>query len=82
MWVGKEMVDELYGTTIEGDEEYDSLLAKVKSSGSQIIAHNVEDSMALTEVISSGVEYAVGNFIGEPMTQLDDVTNVESFEII
>ncbi len=59
-----------------------SQLDLIKSAGSRFIADNIEDATTLTEVISLGTEYAMGHFIGEATTQLDDITNIETFEII
>jgi len=59
-----------------------SQLEMIKSAGSRFIADDIEDATALTEVITLGAEYAMGKFIGEPATQLDDVTNIETFEIV
>jgi len=59
-----------------------SQLDLIKSAGSRFIADNIEDATTLTEVISLGSEYAMGHFIGEATTQLDDITNIETFEII
>ncbi len=65
--------------TSEADKRlpYDIL----KSAGTRTIVDKVEDAGALTSIISSGADYAMGNFIGEPMNQIDDSTNVESLEI-
>ena len=49
--------------------------------GANIIVKDVEDATTLTEVISVGADFAMGEFIGEATTQLDDSTNVESFDI-
>ena len=54
----------------------------IKSNGTRFIADNIEDATALTESISFGTDYAMGEFIGEPVTQLEDMTNIESFEIV
>jgi EAL domain-containing protein (putative c-di-GMP-specific phosphodiesterase class I) len=59
-----------------------SQLDLIKSAGSRFIADHIEDATTLTEVISIGAEYATGSFIGEATTQLDDITNIETFEII
>lgn len=59
-----------------------SQLEMIKSAGCRFIVDDIEDATALTEVITLGTEYAMGNFIGEPATQLDDVTNIETFEIV
>ncbi|MEX2525045.1 MAG: EAL domain-containing protein [Gammaproteobacteria bacterium] len=57
-------------------------IESVKAQGIQIIADNIEDAMSLTATIGTGAEYAMGPFIGEPVDQLDDQTNIESFEIV
>lgn len=59
-----------------------SQLELLKSTGIRFIADNIGDATTLTEIISLNTEYAMGDLIGEPSTQLDDVTNVETFEII
>ena len=59
-----------------------SQLDLIKSAGSRFIADNIEDATMLTEAIGLGTEYAMGHFIGEATTQLDDITNIETFEII
>ncbi len=56
-------------------------LAMIKSAGTRFIADDIEDATRLTEAISVGTDYACGDFIGEPVDRLDDVTNIESFEI-
>lgn len=57
-------------------------IESVKAQGIQIIADDIEDAMSLTATIGTGAEYAMGPFIGEPVDQLDDQTNIESFEIV
>lgn len=74
------MLEQLQGGK-PAPSEGGSALEKIKSGGTRIIVDNVEDSTTLTNVISAGAHYAMGNFIGEPITQLGDQTNVESFEI-
>jgi len=53
-----------------------------KDPNIQIIADNIEDAMSLTAAIAAGAEYAMGPFISEPAEQIDDHTNIESFEIV
>lgn len=65
----------------DGGEEEITLLNSLKQRGMGMVADNIEDATTLTEVISIGADYAIGEFIGEASTQLDDMTNVESFEI-
>ena len=65
-----------------GDAKEDgTLLSSLKNRGAGIIAYDVEDATTLTEVTSVGADYAIGEFIGEVSSQLDDMTDVESFEI-
>jgi EAL domain-containing protein (putative c-di-GMP-specific phosphodiesterase class I) len=59
-----------------------SQLDLIKSRSSRFIADDIVDATTLTECISIGTDYAMGVFIGEPVTQLDDMTNIESFEIV
>ena len=59
-----------------------SMLQQLKNNGVHIITDDVEDATKLTDTITLGADYATGLFIGEPVNQLDDVTNVERFEII
>lgn len=65
----------------DNSEEEGTLLTSLKAAGTAIVVQDVEDATTLTEVISIGADYAIGEFIGESSTQLDDMTNVESFEI-
>ena len=59
-----------------------SVLLQLKEGGVQIIVDDVVDATKLTDTITLGADFAAGSFIGEPVNQLDDVTNVETFEII
>lgn len=67
---------------VSNDEDGRYVLQKLKSNGTYVIADNISDATALTDVISAGADYAMGEFVGDEMTQLEDMTNVESFEII
>jgi EAL domain-containing protein (putative c-di-GMP-specific phosphodiesterase class I)/FixJ family two-component response regulator len=58
-----------------------SILSNLKNRNTRIVVKDVEDATVLTEVISIGADFAMGEFIGEATTQLDDTTNVESFNI-
>ena len=59
-----------------------SVLQQLKEGGVHIIVDDVVDATKLTDTITLGADFAAGSFIGEPVNQLDDVTNVETFEII
>ena len=76
----KEMVPELNEISTD-DEENKTLMQLLKSKGTNIIADGINDATMLTDSISAGADYAMGEFIGEEINQLDDTTNVESFEI-
>jgi EAL domain-containing protein (putative c-di-GMP-specific phosphodiesterase class I) len=78
--IGTETLQKLRATPAAAGQTgsmFDGLVGK----GIQVIADGVEDATTLTNVISAGAHYAMGNFIGEPTQHIDDSTNVESFEI-
>ena len=70
-------------TPSEGDESEEkvSLIQQFIKSGLSLFVDDLADATKLTQAISLGIDYGSGPFIGEPMNQLDDVTNVESFEL-
>lgn len=87
-----ELIKELQSVDVEKDdgaatdadakEQPHTLLQKLKAMNTRMIADDIADATTLTEAISYGAEYAMGDFIGEPVTQLEDETNIESFEIV
>jgi EAL domain-containing protein (putative c-di-GMP-specific phosphodiesterase class I)/ActR/RegA family two-component response regulator len=70
------------GSGSAGGNEGGAETISLKSKGLKIIADGVEDATSLTSVIASGADYAMGSFLGEAVDQLEDITNVESFEIV
>ncbi|NKB38781.1 MAG: EAL domain-containing protein [Gammaproteobacteria bacterium] len=78
--ISAEMIKQL-SEEASGDEEGGTLLASLKNRGLSIVVCDVEDATTLTEVISVGADFAIGEFIGEASAQLEESTNVESFEI-
>jgi len=70
------------GMIAQQEEPGISLLQHLKSKGINVIAENIEDSTTLTEVISAGATHATGLFLGEPTDQLDNISSIESLEII
>ena len=66
----------------EDTEEKISFLQQLMKNGLSLYVDDLADATKLTQAISLGIDYGSGPFIGEPMNQLDNVTNVESFEII
>lgn len=57
------------------------LLTHLKEAGIRIVAGGIKDANELTEVIHRGVDYAMGSFVGDEITQIDESSNLESFEI-
>jgi len=78
--VHHEMVSKL-GEAISEDEEHSSILQRLKSKGTNIIAEDISNATMLTDIISVGADYAMGEFIGEATNQLEEITNMESFDI-
>jgi len=77
------IVEKLVETGMEstgGTEQ--PVIESIRLKGTRFIVDDIKDSSILTEAISFGIEYAMGDLIGEPTNQLSDVTNVETFEII
>jgi response regulator of citrate/malate metabolism len=80
-----EYIKELCNTvTSEENEEGEkfTLLQSLKRRGIYIIADDIKDSTSLTDAISAGTDYAMGNFIGETQDSFAESANVESFELI
>jgi len=67
--------------TLPPGQKQGTLLNHVKSRGIKIITDGISDSTSLTVAITIGADYALGDFIGVEMTQLDENKFVESFEI-
>jgi len=61
--------------TLDGEKNF------ISSSETPLIADRVENSSILTQVISTGADFALGQFIGEPQEQLTEMLNLEFFEI-
>jgi EAL domain-containing protein (putative c-di-GMP-specific phosphodiesterase class I) len=80
MRVGQEMLQKLKAMPAAAGAR-GSLLDGLLAKGMQVIVDDIQDATALTNVISAGAHFAMGNFIGEPMQHIEDSTNVESFEI-
>jgi len=80
---GHNIIQELQKLSLPADEKNQSKsqLEMIKSNKVRFIADDIEDATTLTDIISLGTEYAMGNFIGEPTAHLDNVTNIETFEI-
>ena len=58
-----------------------SVLQYLKSSNTKILSGEISDSNDLTNAIAGGADYAMGDFIGVEMDQVDENKYVESFEI-
>ena len=77
---GKALV-KIMNETLPSGEKQGTLFNHIKSRGIKIIADGISDSTSLTDVITMGADYALGDFIGAEMLQLDENKFVESFEI-
>jgi len=67
-----------------GDEENNenqNLLQHLKANGIHIITSGIEDATLLTDAITNGTDYAIGNFIGEVQNSLIEAGTVESFDL-
>jgi EAL domain-containing protein (putative c-di-GMP-specific phosphodiesterase class I) len=60
----------------------EALLAKLRHHGQRIVVDDIEDATSLTDAIAMGADYAMGRFVGEPVAQLNEITNVESVELV
>lgn len=65
----------------EEDRDKQNLLQYLKANGVHIITTDIEDATLLTDAITNGTDYAIGNFIGEVQTSLIDSGTVESFDL-
>lgn len=75
--VSREQFGELQG----GTGGPGPLLQSLKAKEIRTIIDDVQDANGLTSAIAAGADYAMGTFIGEATSQIDDTTNVELFEI-
>ncbi|MCG8379089.1 MAG: EAL domain-containing protein, partial [Proteobacteria bacterium] len=64
----------------EEESEKKNLLQYLKQNEIHIITTGIEDSTLLTDAITAGTDYVIGNFVGEIQDNLAE-TNVESFEL-
>lgn len=70
-----------YGTVSQAPKTAGEVLPRMKAQGTHIVMNGVENATILTDAISAGADYVMGNFIGEPQSHPQGVSNVESFEI-
>ena len=78
--ISNELVNEFTGSKFES-EENENGSGVVSQSKIPIIADMVENSSILTKIIGAGADFAIGNFIGAPQEQLEEMVNLEFFEI-
>ncbi|MBL1142321.1 MAG: response regulator [Proteobacteria bacterium] len=73
---------ELETNNEEGEEpERQNLLQYLKSKKIRIVTSGIEDSTLLTDAITAGTDYTLGNFVGEVQDNLVESGTVESFEL-
>ncbi|GJM04741.1 MAG: hypothetical protein DHS20C09_07320 [marine bacterium B5-7] len=68
----------------DSDEESadkQNLLQYLKAKGIHIITTDIEDATLLTDAITNGTDYAIGDFIGEVQNSLVESGTVESFDL-
>ena len=65
----------------EEQEEKVTLLQYIKSKNIKIITYGIEDSTLLTDAITAGTDYTLGNFVGEIQENLTESSMLESFEL-
>lgn len=73
-------IDELKTITVEEapDENFVSALKKKQI---YIITRDVHDSGELMAAIAAGADMAMGEFVGAAQTELDEMSNIESYEL-
>ncbi len=59
----------------------ENFIMHLKRLNKRILARDIHDAMALTEAISAGADFAIGDFIGLPQTSLEEESVVQSLEI-
>lgn len=72
---------ETKSTDSEEEQEKKSLLQYLKATGLKLVSSGINDATTLTEAITLGADYTVGDFIGEVQQSLNESTAVESFEL-
>ncbi len=65
----------------EENNDKQNLLQYLKANGIHIITTGIEDATLLTDAITNGTDYAIGNFIGEVQNSLVESGTVESFDL-
>ena len=75
----KEINDEPDGE--EEQEDKQNLLQYLKAKNIKIITSGIEDSTLLTDAITAGTDYTLGDFVGEVQENLTESSMVESFEL-
>jgi CheY-like chemotaxis protein len=65
----------------EDETEKQNLLQYLKSKKIKVITSGIEDSTLLTDAITAGTDFTLGNFVGEVQDNLVESSMVESFEL-
>ncbi|MCS3902464.1 EAL domain-containing protein (putative c-di-GMP-specific phosphodiesterase class I)/FixJ family two-component response regulator [Methylohalomonas lacus] len=56
-------------------------ISQLKEHGSLLVATFIEDAAMLTQAINGGADFAMGYFIGEPIDNINNDQQIESFEL-
>lgn len=57
------------------------LISSLRQRNCRVVATFIEDAAMLTQAINCGADFAMGYFIGEPIDNIGDASQVESFEL-
>ena len=69
------------GKTNDRGRDAQQLVARARELGAFTVAERIEDAATLAGVISAGVDFVQGFFIGTPETEIGQASIVESLEI-
>lgn len=73
-------MEELRTIPVEGDAD-ENFVAHIKQKQIYLVARDIDDSTMLMNAINAGADFAIGAFVGEPQTQLDESSNIESYDL-
>ncbi len=67
--------------TDESEQEQTNLLQYLKENGIRVATTGIEDATLLTDAITAGTDYAIGEFVGGVQESVSESTSLESFEL-
>lgn len=78
----KNLTSSIATLDIKEEDGKQNMLQYLKENNIRIITSGIEDSTLLTDAITAGTDYTLGNFVGEIQNNLLESSAVESFELI